>query len=293
MSPLHRILLPVLNALIRMAALLVRPIVFLRRAFQLIRLRYFWLKPRPGDIYVATFPKSGTTWVQMIMFQLATGGRGEFDHIQQVSPYYERLLMLPGAEALLDALPSPRIIKTHLPWSNLRLPRDARCIFVTRNPYDTFVSAYHHSCLQEGLNLPFERQMRAMVRGTTVFGRWDQYMRSWWSHRKDPNVLHVRYEDLRHDLEGQLRRIAAFCDIPIDESRMGDILEKCSFAYMKQHSDKFDPRLSFFDRTPPRTSGFIREGRSGVNEGHPELRAELEAELEGQQRKLGISGAEL
>lgn len=293
MSPLRRILLPVLDALDRMCGLLVRLAVVLQSTFQLIRLRYFWLKPRPGDIYVATFPKSGTTWMQMIVFQLVTGGRGEFDHIQQVAPYYERLVMVPGAEALLDALPSPRILKTHLSWWALRLPRDARCIFVTRAPYDSFVSAYHHACQREGVNLPFERQMRATLRGTTIFGSWYRYMRSWWPHRKDPKVLHVRYEDLRHDLEGQIRRIAAFCDIPIDERRMGDILEKCGFAYMKQHGDKFDPRLSFFDRTPLRASGFIREGRSGVKEGNPELRAELEAELERLQRKLGIPGAEL
>jgi aryl sulfotransferase len=39
----------------------------------------------------------------------------------------------------------------------------------------------------------------------------------------------------------QIRRIAQFLEIPIDETQWGAILEHCSFEYMKQHAEKSAP----------------------------------------------------
>src|SRR5689334_3575770 len=49
-------------------------------------------EPRPSDIYVASFPKSGTTWVQMICYQLVSGGDMSFRHLSLVSPWLERIM---------------------------------------------------------------------------------------------------------------------------------------------------------------------------------------------------------
>jgi hypothetical protein len=48
--------------------------------------------PRPGDLYIASYPRSGTTWLQMIVYHLMTNGDMSFDHISAVIPFFERSL---------------------------------------------------------------------------------------------------------------------------------------------------------------------------------------------------------
>jgi aryl sulfotransferase len=51
----------------------------------------------------------------------------------------------------------------------------------------------------------------------------------------------LHFADLQHDMPGEIRGIAAFLDIPIDESRWDAILEHCSFDWMKQNATKSVP----------------------------------------------------
>ncbi|QSQ22259.1 sulfotransferase domain-containing protein [Pyxidicoccus parkwayensis] len=237
-------------------------------------------RPRPDDIYIATYPKSGTTWTQMLLVQLLSKGDAEFDHILQKSPYLEECIKNQRF-AYLERLPSPRILKTHLPYGALRPAKDSRILFITRDAKDTFVSCYHHFELARRWRSPFDRFISEMVRGRGFFMSWYQYMREWMPHRSDSNVLWVRYEDMRKDLEGQARRIAAFLGIPVPEERMAAILEKCSFEYMRQHDHKFDFRTAIYEESP---GTFIRQGGKGGPK--QPLRAEDVAELEKNLAKL-------
>ena len=76
------------------------------------------LVPRADDIYVVSYPRSGTTWLQMILYQIMTDGDLNFGHISERVPFFERSLTV-GRD--LNALPSPRLFKTHYPYD--RLPR--------------------------------------------------------------------------------------------------------------------------------------------------------------------------
>ncbi|NMO13601.1 sulfotransferase domain-containing protein [Pyxidicoccus fallax] len=236
-------------------------------------------RPRPGDIFIATYPKSGTTWVQMILVQLLNEGRGEFDHILQVSPYLEELLMRNRIRHL-ESLPSPRLMKTHMLYEHLRPAKDSRIILVTRDVRDSIISFYYHNEMASRFRLDFNAFVERALRSRD--NNWFTYMRSWLPHRHDDNVLWVRYEDLRENLEAQVRRIAAFCGIPLQEERMGDILHKCSFAYMKERETKFDFRLSMYE---PLEGSFIRKGGSGGSE-RQRIREEHAAELARQLEQL-------
>ncbi len=54
-------------------------------------------------------------------------------------------------------------------------------------------------------------------------------MRSWWEVRRLPNVLMVHYADLKADLPSQMRRIAEFLEISVDEAQWDTIVEHCTF----------------------------------------------------------------
>jgi aryl sulfotransferase len=66
-------------------------------------------------------------------------------------------------------------------------------------------------------------------------------VRSWWDFRHLPNILFVHFNDLLADLDGQMRRIAAYLDIPVHETTWPALVDKMTFKSMKANADKVVP----------------------------------------------------
>ena len=96
--------------------------------------------------------------------------------------------------------------------------------------------------------------------GYPFWSFWEN-VRSWWAVRDLPNVLLLHFTELKRDLGGEIRRIAAFLDIPIDEARFPAILEHCSFDYMKHRAPKTVPVGGAFWEGGAAT--FIHKGTNG------------------------------
>ena len=69
---------------------------------------------RDGDIVIATYAKSGTTWTQQIVSQLIFKG-AEGINVHQLSPWVDNRVMPPEAVAGLAKQTHRRFMKTHLP----------------------------------------------------------------------------------------------------------------------------------------------------------------------------------
>jgi Sulfotransferase domain len=226
-----------------------------------LKLIYFDFTPRPSDVFIVTYPRSGTTWMQMILYQLTTDGVMSFDHISQKIPYFEVDFCEFGN---FGQFQSPRIFKTHL--SSIWLPKrwPVRYIYAIREGKDVAVSFYNfrrsHFGFKKDFSTFFEKQfIRA---GFTEFGSWFQHAAGWLNRQDDPNILYLSYEEMKTDLRSCLYRISDFCGLEIDPARLPDILHRCSFEFMKQYEEKFDPANSTLARsTPP--GAFIRKGSAG------------------------------
>src|ERR1700686_1475477 len=82
--------------------------------------------PAEQDVFVMTYPKSGTNWMMQIVFQLIHHGKGEFDNIHSVAPGPDAPLMKPmmvhyaipldQANEWQTAPERKRVIKTHFNW---------------------------------------------------------------------------------------------------------------------------------------------------------------------------------
>lgn len=240
-------------------------------------------RPRPDDIYVVTYPKSGTTLMQMMLYQLKSDGEMDFPHINDVCPWIEAELgnQVPGENAL-ETMESPRCFKTHLLPKQLPL-KTGRFIYIVRDVRDVVVSAYHHDLLMGGGNQSLEEFTERFL-NTRWFGypTWFKHLEAWWPHRQDPNVLFLSYEQILADLEGTVRKVADFCQIKLWEEDLPRIVERCGFAFMKAHQDKFDPRLV------RGAHGFIRKGKAGSgSELLPRHREMFDEKLSAVARKLG------
>lgn len=216
---------------------------------------------RDDDIIIATYGKSGTTWMQQIVGQLLFGGDPGIE-VAALSPWLD-LRVPPKAEKLpiVEAQRHRRFLKSHLPVDALVFSPRAKYIYIGRDGRDVVWSMYNHHAnanqvWYEALNdtpgrvgSPIEPppdDIRQYWRewleldGHPFWPFWEN-VRSWWEIRSLDNVLLVHFADLKRDLPGQMQRIAAFLDIPIATERWEAIVEHCTFAWMKQHAPKSAP----------------------------------------------------
>ncbi len=76
-----------------------------------------------------------------------------------------------------------------------------------------------------------------------------------------PNILLLHYQDLKRDLEGEMRRIAAFLGRDIAPGRWPDMVEHCTFDYMQQHAKGVAPPGAELMTGGARS--FINKGETG------------------------------
>jgi hypothetical protein len=241
-----------------------------------LRVRQIY-QPRPDDIFIATYPKSGTTLMQMMLYQILFDGSMDIPHIASVSRWFEFEIESEwGKRESFEALLSPRFFKSHLNYEEL--PKKGRYIYIARDIRDVAVSNYHQRCLMTGADHDCTQFMEEFLLRPRS---WFKSLESWWPHRNDENVLFLTYEGILRDLEGSIRRVAAFCGIEIDESSLPRIVGRCEIGFMKQHWQKFDPRLHRISRTP---AELIRQGVAGL--GREALNASQRERVEQRLREL-------
>lgn len=216
---------------------------------------------RDDDIVIGTYAKSGTTWTQQIVAQLIFNGRPDLE-VAEMSPWLD-LRVPPKAVKLplVEAQAHRRFLKTHLPVDALVYSPRAKYLYIGRDGRDVMWSMWNHfananDLLYQALNdtpgLVGPRIGRPPADIRQYFLEWLQFdgypfwsfwenIRSWWAIRHLPNLMLLHFADLKADLPGQIRRIAGFLDIPIDEARFPTIVEQCGFAWMKANATKTVP----------------------------------------------------
>jgi aryl sulfotransferase len=238
-------------------------------------------KFRDDDIIIATYAKSGTTWVQQVVSQLVYGGTEDLD-VAATSPWLD-LRVPPKAEKLaaVEAQTHRRFLKTHLPVDALVFSPRAKYLYIGRDGRDVVWSMYNHHANANDLwyqalndtpgrvGAPIERPPESVRQyfidwldkdGHPFWPFWEN-VRSWWQIRTLPNVMLLHFADLKADLAHEIRRIAAFLDITIDERRWPDIVNHSGFAYMKAHAAKCAPLGGIFWDGGAQT--FVHKGTNG------------------------------
>lgn len=215
---------------------------------------------RDDDIIIGTYAKAGTTWMQQIIGQLIFSGDGTISS-HDYSPWLE-LRVIPEEEKLgmLAAQKNRRFIKTHLPLDALTFHPPAKYIYVTRDFPDIVWSLHNHlfnaldmfyemindtpgrvgSALPRPPDDPYEFWQLMLNDDYPMWSFWDN-VRTWWEYRDLPNMHLVHFNDLKADLEGEIRRLAAFLAIDVDESHWDAIVEHSTFSWMKANAEQMTP----------------------------------------------------
>ena len=230
----------------------------------------------PDDVVIATFPKSGTTWLQQICHGLRSRGDMDFPEITFAVPWIERGHLF-GIDASAPQRFAPRVFKTHLEYANLA--KGARYVHVIRDPKDVLVSYYRF--LGQGVLDPAAIPIDVFAEiwlfadllaepGSAdvplcphLYNYW-RHLLDWWQARERAPVLTLAYENLQRDLQGHVARVAEFIGVDADAQLLDLVTHQATFAFMAEH------RTQFSDRIPQTEIRFSKvvEGAVGSHRTH-------------------------
>jgi hypothetical protein len=218
---------------------------------------------RPTDVFVATYPRSGTTLTQWMLHLLRHGGEpGPLRHLGDVSPWFERDLALGKLDRRrMDALESPRIWKTHLTadW----VPRGARVVAVIRDGRDVAISYYHFYRDYLRFEGSFDEFFERFLSGRVQYGSWFSHTAGWRARAGEGDVLLLHYDALVEDRDAAIRRLAAFLDWPADDDVIDRVVRGSSFEAMKANEAWFDHATALLLERGVTPRSFLRTGKPG------------------------------
>lgn len=216
------------------------------------------------DVFITSYPKCGTSWLQNIIFLLRRGSDAQGDPLLE-TPWIEMSASLakngllpfnsPMSVDEMLALPPPgedqsnlRAWKTHplvsaVPWKG-GLARvvevGTKIVIVSRNPKDTAVSMYHQT-----KNLPFlgfdggwDEFVPLYLEGKVGCNHFWDWHRDWWIAKETypENILWLHYEDMKRDLEKEIRRIVDFLNLDKTDEEINKVTKRSTFSSMKSES---------------------------------------------------------
>jgi hypothetical protein len=222
-------------------------------------------RPRPDDVYVVSYPRSGTTWMQFMLHRLAGRDGDDFRHISEVSPWFERSLAIGTLTAAdCERFPAPRIMKSHLPYG--WLPRPARTVYLWRDGRDVAVSYFHFYRSHLGYRDDFASFFRRFLRGDLQYRSWFDHVAGWTAHAAEPELLIVRYEEMLADRGAVLRRLAEHLGLAVSEEHIARVVAETSFTRMKAHESRFDHATALLLERRYVAGAFLRQGAAGQGE---------------------------
>ncbi|NP_001140649.1 Cytosolic sulfotransferase 8 [Zea mays] len=271
-------------------------------------------KPRPTDVFVASFPKSGTTWLKALAFatlKRSTHPPLDGDHpLRRCNPH-DCVRFLDAnfnqQKDELEALPSPRVLATHLPYSLLpgsitgdRERSGCRIVYVCREPKDALVSAWLFtrkaaSALgADARSFTIQEALELFCDGRCMCGpQWEHVLQYWEeSVRRPDRVLFLRYEEMLIDPEAHVRKLAKFmgCGFSEEEEEHGvvsAIVELCSLGKMRD----MEVNRNGSNMLGVKNESYFRKGVAGDWSNHmtPDMAQRLDKVVEDALQGTGFS----
>ncbi|XP_073836573.1 sulfotransferase 1 family member D1-like [Musca autumnalis] len=199
---------------------------------------------RDDDIFIVTFIKCGTTWMQETAWLLMNNldfEKCKSLNIWQRSPFLDLQGLnprVPSMVAISKNLPSPRILKTHMPANLVPLDiwkKQAKIIYVARNCKDVIVSSYHFlKNLGAWVGDNIDDFATDFMNNETIYTCFWAHIVDFWQMRNEPNIFFTTYEEMKRDLAKVIEKLCTFLERPqLKGEEMENILNHLSFENMK------------------------------------------------------------
>ncbi|XP_062043659.1 amine sulfotransferase-like [Lepus europaeus] len=221
---------------------------------------------RDDDVFIITYPKSGTIWTQQILsliYYVKHRNRTENINTIDRAPVLEYNFF----NVDFEKRQSPRLFASHLPYylvpKGLK-NKKAKIIYVYRNPKDILVSYFHFAnwVITFEPTDTIERFMGKFLDGKVVGSLWFDHIRGWYEHKHDFNILFMMYEDMKKDLRSSVIKISQFLERELSEEDVDAVVRQATFENMK-----FIPEANYANVIDIETATRNKEGchmRKGI-----------------------------
>lgn len=241
-------------------------------------------------IWLASFPKSGNTWMRAFLanyfiggkkglsinelrkftlgdiradfYDAAAGGTFEIESVEDYLALRSKALRL-----ILNARQGTHFVKSHhqsIVYHDVPLiPPEitAAAIYIIRNPFDVVPSYARHSgsSVAEAVDAILDPdRFSTTPRGLLeVIGRWDHHVASW-TESEGLAMKLVRYEDLRDNPKEGFGKVFDFLKVKPDPKQFANALKLTRLEALKKQEQK-----SGFIERPQEMSSFFHSGKVG------------------------------
>jgi Sulfotransferase domain len=208
---------------------------------------------RPNDVFIASYPRSGSTWLRFLLFEILTRQSAGFDQVNEVLADVGRHRHAP------PLVPGQgRIVKTHEAYR----PEYQKAVYLVRDPRDVALSEYAYERAAGRMPGDFEDYLALFLRGkANGYGAWHAHVNSWLDApiARNGRLLVLKFEDLRRETADLFARAVNFLGIRADLRAIEEAITNNSVQQMQAKEDR-SPQL-------PGASGeqqrFIRSGSVG------------------------------
>jgi hypothetical protein len=210
---------------------------------------------RPTDVFLCSYPKSGTTWVGYLLAQLLKKNAAEqlgLDSFNQYVPDINLIYTKRGSLAECAGLPDPRFLLCHATYQ----PLFPKVVYVLRDPRDVMVSYWHY---QKLISRDFDASLLEFLNSDIWPCHWDQHVGSWLLPARHPNLVVIRYEDLHVNPLAEMLKVKQLAGANWSDQQILAAIDASRFDRMRAAEDKFGIKAKVGD---PRER-FIRRGKSG------------------------------
>jgi aryl sulfotransferase len=244
-----------------------------------------------GTWWLASYPKSGNTWLRAWLWTLISGPHADINRLSMLGGFagsrsqfdsalgiestalsgdQEANLRPRAFEAIAAETERPLYCKAHdayhlTPAGEPLFPTAATrgAIYVVRDPRAVAVSLAHYMAQPIDEAIANMDNPEALSGGSTrrLSNHLRQRLLSWSKHVESwlgaPFPVHVlRYEDMQADPHAAFGAVAAFLGLPSDRAAIAAAVEAATFSRLQAHE-----RESGFIEKPRQAAAFFREGR--------------------------------
>ena len=237
----------------------------LRRRLRTTRMRgpIVWFRHRAvrlNDVFLASYPRSGNTWMRFLLSELISGQPADFGTVETTIPYIG--IQSRRVPALLPN--GGQVFKTH---EQYRVEYQ-RAVYLVRDPRDVAVSNYEReraslSYVDQGLDHFLERYVRGR---TNPFGSWQTHTQSWLNSPlfERGALLLIKYEDLRSNPEETLAGVADFLGLQADSGAIRNAVLNNTLSNMRLKEDRRIAKVGYSGKPGLLESvRFVRQGSVG------------------------------